>query len=77
MVMKKTLALAVGLIVMGIVALIMVPVNLSAQMDRVDAAGTSGSIFEFGILPLGALALVAIVTGIAVGTRAVASQERA
>jgi uncharacterized integral membrane protein len=76
MVVTKMLTLAVALIVAGIVALVMVPVNMSAQMDRVDAAGTSGNIFEFDILPLSVLALGAIVAGIVVGVRAIVSRER-
>jgi hypothetical protein len=75
--MKKMFTLGVALIAVGVAALATVPANFSAQMDRVDAAGTSGDIFEFGILPLGVLALAAIIAGVVVAARALAARERA
>jgi hypothetical protein len=75
--MKKTVVLGVALMAVGVIALVMVPANVSAQMDRVDVTGTSGNIFEFGILPLGVLGLAAIIAGVVVAARAIAVRERA
>ncbi|APZ33291.1 hypothetical protein BOH66_02555 [Microbacterium aurum] len=68
--MSKTLGVAGGtvLILVGLFLLVMVPFNLSAQMDRVDREGLGGNIFAPDVLPLGGLGLLAIVIGVAVLT---------
>lgn len=53
-----------ALVLAGVVALVLAPINLSTQMDAVDGAGTSGNIFELGIVPLAVLGVAAIVGGL-------------
>lgn len=66
--MRKTVRSVGGsvLILVGLLVVVMMQVNLSAQMDRVDREGLGGNIFALDVLPLGVLGLVMIASGVAV-----------
>ena len=66
--MRKTVRSVGGsvLILVGSLVVVMMQVNLSAQMDRVDREGLGGNIFALDVLPLGVLGLVMIASGVAV-----------
>lgn len=66
--MNKVLGMAGGvvLIVIGLALLVLVQVNIYAQIDRVDREGGGGNLFAPDVFPLGILGLVAIALGVAV-----------
>jgi len=62
---KSSIKVGAGLalILSGISALVAASINLSNQIDRVDLQGTSGNLFEVGIVSLGLLGLIVLIGG--------------